>query len=301
VTVAARDIAPEIDVPRALAALGHGDATEVEAVTGGWDTLIWRFRGADGEMRSLRVHWLPDRERTIAVETAALRQCEAVGFPAPKLERLSEFEGLPAAVLSWLPGTPILAVLEKRPWRMRRLARLMGATQARLHACPPPDELREGAPERWLNLIEPGFEHLADGLRELRPATASLIHMDYHPLNVLTDGRGLTGVVDWPGAAAGDPRADLARTAVTLATAPIPPGPAKPMFAAARRLLLRWWRQGYAGEAGSLPDYTPFLRWAAASLLREVRRVIQRPGVWAEAEYVDVLSRLASKPSDPRH
>jgi aminoglycoside phosphotransferase (APT) family kinase protein len=270
-------------------------------VTGGWDTLIWRFRGTDGELRSLRIHWLPDRERTIAVETAALRQCAAVGFPAPTVETLSEVDGLPAAVLSWLPGRPVLSEMEKRPWRMRRLARRMGATQARLHGCPPPQELREGAPERWLTLIEPEFENLVDSLRELRPATTSLIHMDYHPLNVLTDGRELTGVVDWPGAAAGDPRADLARTAITLQTAPIPPGPAKPIFSAARRLLLRWWRQGYAAEAGSLPDYTPFLRWAAASLLREVRRVIQRPGVWADPEYVDVLSRLASGPGDARH
>jgi aminoglycoside phosphotransferase (APT) family kinase protein len=68
--------------------------------------------------------------------------------------------------------------------------------------------------------------------------------MDFHPLNILAlDGR-FTGVVDWAGAAAGDRRADLARTEVTMATAPIPPGPMRPVLAVLRRLMLRGWREG---------------------------------------------------------
>jgi aminoglycoside phosphotransferase (APT) family kinase protein len=170
----------------------------------------------------------------------------------------------------------------------------MGEAQARLHATPPPDEFQDGAPECWTRIIEHGYEYLADELAPLRPATSSFIHMDYHPLNILVEGGLLTGVIDWAGAAAGDRRADLARTAVTLETAPIPPGPLRPLMAAMRQLVLRNWRAGYRSAAGSLPDYRPFRRWAAASLLREVSRAIGRPEVWADPDYTRVLEDIAS-------
>jgi aminoglycoside phosphotransferase (APT) family kinase protein len=47
-----------------------------------------------------------------------------------------------------------------------------------------------------------------------------LVHLDFHPGNVLVDGAGtVTGIIDWDGAARGDRRFDL----VTLRFA-IPPG-----------------------------------------------------------------------------
>src|SRR3989304_1106734 len=55
--------------------------------------------------------------------------------------------------------------------------------------------------------------------KTLAPSTSSLIHMDFPPLNLVSDGAAVTGVIDWPRAAAGDPRADLARTEITLLAA----------------------------------------------------------------------------------
>jgi aminoglycoside phosphotransferase (APT) family kinase protein len=43
------------------------------------------------------------------------------------------------------------------------------------------------------------------------------IHRDYHPGNVLTDGVGVTAVVDWATAAWGPPGIDLARMRQNLA------------------------------------------------------------------------------------
>ncbi len=295
VAVTAADTTPQIDPAEVLAARGHERATEIERIKGGWATLIWRFRGADGDLRSLRVYRLANRERAAEVEMAALRHLESVGFPAPRVESVSAIDDLPAAVLTWVPGYPLLANMEQRPWRIRSLARSMGATQARLHSCPPPPDLVEGAPQSWMRLIEPGYEHLIDDLLRLEPASSAFIHMDFHPLNVLSDGHAITGVVDWAGACAGDPRADLARTEITLETAPAPPGPLKPIVVVLRRLIMRWWLQGYEEAAGQLPDYKPFRRWAAAGLLREVNRVMGHPEVWAGPAYAEVLRRLADK------
>jgi aminoglycoside phosphotransferase (APT) family kinase protein len=285
------DTAPEVDPTEILRTLGL-EPVAVTQIVGGWDTLIWRFQDASGARRSLRLYWLPDREEAAEREVWALRHCEATGFPAPRVQQVTRFQGLPVLTLSWCEGRPVLSMIESRPWQMRRLCRLFGAAQARLHAIKPP-EISDEARGSWVTLIDPEFTHLAAELRAYNPSFDAFIHMDFQPLNILTDGRSLTGVVDWAGAAVGDVRADLARTEVTLETAPAPPGPMRGVFAVMRRLVLHWWKQGYRSASGGFPETRPFRRWAAASLLREVTRVMGRPAVWAKPEYADCLRRLA--------
>jgi aminoglycoside phosphotransferase (APT) family kinase protein len=294
-TLALAETAPNVDPKRVLNSIGFG-ARDIVSIKGGWDTLIWRFRDDRGELLSLRVYWLPDREESSRKEEIALRHCEAAGIAAPRVRRTGHVENLPFAVLSWVPGRPVFSEVERKPWRLFRLAGLMGAAQAALHTTPPPEEFQNEAPECWTRLVQPGYENLADELGALQAATSSFIHMDFHPLNVLAEERNLTGIVDWAGAAAGDPRADLARTEVTIETAPIPPGPLRPVLAALRGLMIRGWRDGYRSAAGSIPEYRPFKRWAAASLLREVSRVVGRPAVWAGDDYLACLRRIASAP-----
>lgn len=291
-TTTARDIAPQIDPAKALAAIGCDPASNIVRIKGGWDTLIWRFETPDGKRHSLRVYWLPDREDSCNKEAAALLCCESAAFPAPRVEVASRFEDLPVLVLSWVPGYPLLTSAERRPWHIWRLAHLMGETQARLHDVRPPDEFAVGAPASWTSLVEPGYETLAEEIMAYRPAASVLIHMDFHPNNIIVDGGRLTGVLDWAGAAAGDPRADLARTEVTLETAPVPPGPLKPVFGAIRKLILKRWREGYR-SVRPLPDYGPFRSWAGASLLREVSRVMGRPDVWGDEAFVEQLHAIA--------
>jgi aminoglycoside phosphotransferase (APT) family kinase protein len=165
-----------------------------------------------------------------------------------------------------------------------RMSRLLGRAQAMMHAVPPPPDFVASAPDDWLSRVTEQYRDLAEHARTLGLVTTSLIHMDFHPLNVLSDGKELTGIIDWARAGAGDPRADLARTEIIILAAPAPPGPTRPIIDLTRRLLLRSWRAGYRDLAGPLPDYLPLRAWAGATLLAEMELVIDNPGVWGTEE-----------------
>jgi aminoglycoside phosphotransferase (APT) family kinase protein len=66
---------------------------------------------------------------------------------------------------------------------------------------------------------------LKDALRRLtarvgayRVVEPSIVHMDYHPLNVLVDGVQVKGVIDWVNADVGDRHLDAAMTAAILSS-----------------------------------------------------------------------------------
>jgi aminoglycoside phosphotransferase (APT) family kinase protein len=202
-------------------------------------------------------------------------------------------------VLSWCSGSTLLSALETKPWAVWRLSRLFGRTQARIHAVSPPGEFQATAPDCWTMRVAARYPDLAAEIRALEPTRACLIHLDFHPLNVIIEGGRLSGVIDWGGAAAGDPRADLARTAVTMLTAPLPPGPMRVILDAARRLALRGWRSGYEEEAGPMPDHDAFTAWAAATLLLEIERVVDRPGVWGTQKDIERLRSIAEGGNPP--
>ncbi len=286
------EIEAQTDPRLVLAALGYPDTSGPQRVAGGWETLLWRFQTPDGLEHSLRFYHLP-RVRPLAWrERLALETCERAGLPAPRVETASDYEGIPVMVLSWCPGRPLLSYVEQKPWALWRLGRMFGRVQAQMHAVAPPREFAATAPEDWATRAAGEYRDLAEHVLALRPSAASLIHMDFHPLNLVSDGTQVTGILDWSGAAAGDPRADLARTAITLIAAPIPPGPMKPLLSLARSLIMRAWRSGYREVAGAIPDYRPFMAWAGATLLTEIEPIIDRPNVWGTRQDIENFRRL---------
>jgi hypothetical protein len=259
---------------------------------GGWDTLMWRFGTPDGREHSLRVYRLPNRQEIAWRERIALETCVRAGLPAPRVEKVGEVEGLPAVVLSWCPGLPILSLVEKKPWTLWRLGRLLGRTQAQIHAVQPPAEFLETAPDDWLKRVPDGYADLVTHASSLGLSTSCFVHMDYHVINLISDGTTVTGILDWSYAAAGDRRADLARTEIAHLATPVPPGPMRPLLNLARNILLRAWRSGYEEVAGPMPDFRPLRAWALATLLRETEPALDRPGVWVTQETVDKFRRM---------
>jgi aminoglycoside phosphotransferase (APT) family kinase protein len=109
-----------------------------------------------------------------------------------------------------------------------------------------------------------------------------VLHLDYHPLNILSHGRVITCVLDWANVAVGDPRADLARTVTLLRLAPMPPGTPVLLSRAFRGVLELAWRRGYGERqpTDSFAHMDPFYVWAGRMMQRDLRPKLGRPGVW---------------------
>jgi aminoglycoside phosphotransferase (APT) family kinase protein len=95
-----------------------------------------------------------------------------------------------------------------------------------------PDGIDANAPllDRMLKIIEqrveqgplPGLKaahaRLAARAGEFRSAPLSLVHLDYHPQNVVVEGIRVTGVIDWVNTDIGDRHLDAAMTAAILSS-----------------------------------------------------------------------------------
>jgi aminoglycoside phosphotransferase (APT) family kinase protein len=123
--------------------------------------------------------------------------------------------------------------------------------QARIHAVRAP-ALGSASDADWIAWAGPDEPGLQAILRRTASKNCTLLHLDYHPLNVLTDGTQITAVLDWANARSGDARADVARTYTILAVQPLGPGRQPLALGALRHLLARSWRRGYEEVAGPL-------------------------------------------------
>jgi aminoglycoside phosphotransferase (APT) family kinase protein len=285
---------PEPDPRDVLSALGVTPAGPCDRVSGGWDTLIWRFPTDDGRFHALRLYrGSGEGDRDAAVrERAAMQAAAAGGLPVPSLDAHGEFEGRPAFVLEWMAGQTLFDLAKAKPWSLPVLARAMGRTQAQLHRLPPPEGLPRLDPP-WLarNIEHPGLRDAM--IAEARADT--FCHLDYHPLNVMGRGREVTGVLDWTNAAITDARVDLAFTHTALLELPLPRGPLNLAFQQVRRLFYRYWRQGYEAEAGSFP-LGPL--WKALGIYRycgEVETAVREGRGWATEESLAKLCEVRDR------
>jgi len=268
---------PEVDPLVVLSELGVPAPERAIAVTGGWDTLLWRVDAFEGAQFALRV-FRPEQAATCRREVLVMRALAERGLAVPSVAAHRTSGGRPALLMSWCTGQPVLQKLSAKPWRVWALGTAMGRIHARIHRVSVHGELIQALPT-----IEFG-----DGQR-------SILHMDFHPLNVMTDGRGITGVLDWANVAVGDPRVDLARTVTILRLAPTPPGSPTPLLRAVRAILELAWRTGYRGEHRSDPFHgmDPFYAWAGEWMERDLAPKLGKPGVWLQPSDLAKISRWA--------
>jgi len=197
----------------------------------------------------LRIYASIEAANKGALEYRIISHLAAVGYPVPQphlFEAGGTAIGAPFLVMERLGGGPLFAVRSFPQAFKTFSAGFLGfvQAQARLHRMPiqpatfdalqTPAAEREGAAarllERTLDIIAVRVEQgplpgLAPALARLRrdaekfsEAPPSLLHLDYHPQNVLVKGFRVTGIVDWANAAIGDRHFDAATTAVILST-----------------------------------------------------------------------------------
>jgi aminoglycoside phosphotransferase (APT) family kinase protein len=266
------DIEAHINPQKILADLGYTKISELKRIYGGWATLLWRFKTEDGSYHTLRIYHKPQKfkEDMAEREELVLKICHKAGLPVPAVEKSAKINELPVLVLSWCEGLPLLSFIEKKPWQVWHWGRVFGELQAKLHKIKPPAELIKKTSIDWISRITGEYKKIASYILTLNPSSDSIIHLDFHPLNIISDGSKITGIIDFSGACLGDIRADLARTEVTILTAPIPPSPIHAILDFARRIFLKAWRYGYTKTAGAIPNYHPFIGWACGNILWEI-------------------------------
>lgn len=192
----------------------------------------------------------PDADTKGARETRTMRALTSVAYPIPHpllFEPDPGALGSPFLIMERVKGGPLFAS-RSFPEAFRTFSLgFVGfvRTQARLHRLDPTTgDLRSicgtwddsgRAPrasllERNLDLIAERIENgplpgLSDALASLREragrfiaAPEAIVHLDYHPQNVLVEGLRVTGVIDWVSADRSDRHLCAATTSVILAT-----------------------------------------------------------------------------------
>jgi aminoglycoside phosphotransferase (APT) family kinase protein len=163
-------------------------------------------------------------------EFRLLRFLQRVGVPAPRpllLDSEAEYFGVPAMVLSYLPGRPLY---ELSPANLDELAR--GIRQ--VHSITPVDHdlswlrvrLQDGMREELVRRREQAsdgeplarealsvLENELDAIEFLPPC---LTHDDFWPGNTVWNRGSLMGIIDWTMGCLGDPRSDVAQCRLDL-------------------------------------------------------------------------------------
>jgi aminoglycoside phosphotransferase len=252
--------------PRAIIQdLNWPSAISIDLVQGGSDTAIWRVFYPH-KSYALRV-FRSGQQNVCEREVAVMRVASAGGIPAPQIHATGTWREHPVLLLSWLPGKPLSDELFAHPWKAWQLGRLSGQMQAEIHKLTAPDLLRE-ASGSWIDWKVAHEEDLQQRLRSLHLRSNALLHLDYHFLNVLTDGQTITGVLDWTNAHAGDPRADIARTYSIVQVDIV--GSISALEMIVRRIFEQGWRRGYEEKAGQQRDLSLFNAWAGAVMEKDL-------------------------------
>lgn len=196
------------EVAAALAEAGLPVTQDPRHVARGWESNIYRCVTTHGAL-AVRVH--AGTERATAEREAAMMSTLAeLDYPVPRVHGLTTVGSHPALIMDFIDGTNLWtgrhSVLQSAQMCRELMDRLHGL------AAPSTDDplawLRAGT-DRAVHAM-PRFGRFADALWANPPADlrASYCHLDFHPGNVLWDGR--PWVVDWTSGRITDPRLDLA-------------------------------------------------------------------------------------------
>lgn len=290
-----------IDPFSILFSLGILDASSASRISGGWDTTNWKIERGDDTF-ALRLFSAQDTGAAVR-EAETMRTVAASGLAVPDIHAEGSWQERHALLLSWCSGRTLMEEMRRRPWAIRRLGFAFGQQQARLNSIPfQRDDDREHG---WMTR----FGEIDDALRErlisIDLKRNCLLHLDYHPLNVMVVRSSVSCVLDWSNAMSGDPRADVARTWSILRLLPLNPGRPETVTEIARRLLAAGWLRGYEQAAGRIQHMDLFKVWGATAMLADLTGKLGQPGVWLEQHDLDAIearmARLRRRARLPRH
>jgi aminoglycoside phosphotransferase (APT) family kinase protein len=275
-------------------------------LSGGFDTAIHvlRLGGVAGDWSGplvLRVMTRGTSGMRVLREAAAHAALEKAAFPAPRV-LLAEADpaplGAPFLIMQRLPGETMWSAAQaKGVVSLLAVPRRLAEIHARLHRVNG-DFLRESARTFGVDLatmgVEAGVQNvtrrieraglsgLLDGatwLARNRPAPAQpevISHGDFHPHNIMVEGKALSGVIDWADVSLAEPAYDIAglRVIALYADQGLPAW-ARPLVDVARRAMVRRYMSFYRAAAPldsrNLPYYEAIRMLSALAFTGEDR------------------------------
>jgi aminoglycoside phosphotransferase (APT) family kinase protein len=300
--------------------LGGGEicfAEEPEEIPHGWETYIYRFRlrPADSLPRQfdrpliVRIYASAQGVPRAQHEYTCQKSLDEAGFPVPEPLLLGEDCGVfggPFLVMKCLPGGTLLDYLRHHNMRILWVAAQLADWHAQLHAQPVGNFPMRPGPflKRRLNDLteQTRSYHLTrltaalDYLRAHPPAEPTapcILHLDFHPINLMVDEGRPVGVLDWSEADVGDHHADVATTVMLIYTSPVEGTNLREhlLTPAVRWFLIRHDLRVYASRLGlDLRTLRYYLAWAT------LRRLAVY-GMWLRAG----PQSTGCKPSSLRH
>ena len=187
-----------------------------------------RLTGYDGTFAVLRLMtrqpWRRHAPGLLGREAAVQRELTTTGVPAPTsiaVDPDGRSAGLPAHLMSWLPGTVELGRADDR--LLRRLAELAAAIHRIVPTGARPRDYQSWAgPTKWVVpdwARRPDLWRRAFALLDRDPPgyRGTFLHRDLHLGNVLWQDGRVTGVVDWVETSWGPAELDIAHAGTYLA------------------------------------------------------------------------------------
>ena len=213
----------------------------LDEVNMGWETELFTLEvnsRKDGEVikehRVLRVFQGNGAGRKSAKEYHLMRKLGEVGYPVPRVyghEESGEAIGKPFILMERVLGTTLDAAYSNgTPEKLRRGVKRLISLFVRLHRLDvaPFNEI-PGLPchvdhvqdaldwygetaQGRLSWLKPAVDWLTESKPCVDAVPQSLVHMDYHGMNVMLRADGSEAVIDWGASRIGDHRMDLGWT-----------------------------------------------------------------------------------------
>jgi len=221
-----------------------------QPVRHGWDTYIYffRLRGEDLPLEA-RADWsrplvlrlyadaaqLPRAETDVAIQRFVVERGYPAAPPLVVIDPSASSLELPFVIMERLAGEPMLSRVSRNPVAGFAGIRRMAELHAALHRLDPAgwplptdgtlvdralEQLRSDAERYGLADFDGQIAWLEAHKGAVISEEPRICHGDFHPLNILDDGRGHLSVVDWGGATVGDRHADVANTIIELTLVP---------------------------------------------------------------------------------
>jgi aminoglycoside phosphotransferase (APT) family kinase protein len=223
-------------------------------ITSGWENEVYSFTAEYSDRKTdliLRIYPGDHAEWKSEREFNGIKRLYEVGFPVPKVHALEHdlsIFGKPVIIMEKINGREGWKVIDKSYGKERdRLINQFCQIFANLHSLdwrlihPDPLPYNENDPYGLINslmqkiqgyvdqfpdakVLMPVFDWLMDRRNNVPCRRLSVVHMDYHPANLILKDNGDAIIIDWTNIDVGDFRMDLAWTMLLVSSYGNPEG-----------------------------------------------------------------------------